>query len=102
MRFEDLGEFIACYNPENRHERNATWDEETNPEGRWRKFSYEELVARDKTSLDLFWLKDKSLTDLDNLPEPDELAEEIIENLEAGLNSFREILGALEEKAAIA
>ena len=42
--------------------------------------------ARDKTSLDIFWLKDKGLTHLDNLPEPDELAEEIIENLEAGLN----------------
>ena len=56
------------------------------PDGRWRSYSYEELMARDKTSLDIFWLKDKSLTDLDNLPEPDELAEEIIENLEAGLN----------------
>ncbi len=41
------------------------------------------------------WLKDKSLTDLDNLPEPDVLAEEIIENIEAGLNSFRDVLGAL-------
>ena len=47
------------------------------------------MRARDKTSLDVFWLRDKSLTDLDNLPEPDELAEEIIENLEAGLDSFR-------------
>jgi type I restriction enzyme M protein len=98
LRFENLKEFIKCYNPENRHKRKATWDEKTNPEGRWRKFTYEELIARDKTSLDLFWLKDKSLTDLDNLPEPDDLAEEIIENLEAGLNSFREILGALEGK----
>ena len=43
----------------------------------------------------MFWLKDKSFTDLDNLPEPDELAEEIIENLEAGLNSFREVLAGL-------
>ena len=68
---------------------------EKNPEGRWRKFSYEELTARDKTSLDVFWLKDKSLTDLDNLPEPDELAEEIIENLEAGLESLRSVLIAL-------
>jgi type I restriction enzyme M protein len=41
-------------------------------------------------------LKDKSLTDLDNLPEPDKLAEAIIENLEAGLNSFREVLVGLE------
>jgi type I restriction enzyme M protein len=57
------------------------------------------LIARDKTSLDIFWLKDKSLSDLDNLPEPDELATEIIENLEAGLNSFRAILGALNKAA---
>lgn len=92
LRFDDLAEFIACYHPQNRHERVATWHPETHPEGRWRSFTYDELIARDKTSLDLFWLKDKSLTDLDNLPEPDELAEEIIENLEAGLNSFRAVL----------
>jgi len=52
-------------------------------------------VARDKTSLDIFWLKDKSLADLDNLPEPDDIAGEIIENVEAGLNSFRIIVGGL-------
>jgi len=72
--------------------RKATWDEEKSPEGRWRKYTYKELIARDKTSLDVFWLKTKILTDLDNLPKPDELAEEIIENLEAGLNGFREAL----------
>ena len=55
----------------------------------------EEFLARDKASLDLFWLKDKSLTDLDNLPEPDDLAEEIIEGLEAGLASLRSVLGEL-------
>src|SRR6266478_4079238 len=95
LRFENLADFIDCYNPKNRHKRRATWDADKNPEGRWRKFNYEELTARDKTSLDVFWLKDKSLTDLDNLPEPDDLAEEIIENLEAGLNSFREVLAGL-------
>lgn len=56
-------------------------------------------MARDKTSLDVFWLKDKSLTDLDNLPEPDILAAEIIENLEAGLNSFRQVLSSLNKAA---
>ena len=95
LRFEDLADFIECYHPQNRHERKASWDANKDPEGRWRSFTREELVARDKTSLDVFWLKDKSLTDFDNLPEPDELAEEIIENLEAGLNSFREVLGSL-------
>ncbi len=99
MRADDLSDFIACYNPQNRHERKETWNADSNPEGRWRKFSYQELIARDKTSLDIFWLKDKSLSDLDNLPEPDELATEIIANLESGLNSFREILGALNKAA---
>ena len=83
------------HNPLNRHKRKETWDEKSNLEGRWRKFSYEQIIARDKTSLDIFWLKDKSLADLDNLPEPDVLAGEIIENLEAGLNSFREIAATL-------
>ncbi len=96
LRFEDLQEFIDCYNPENRHERRENWNEESNPEGRWRRFSYDQIVARDKTSLDIFWLKDKSLADLDNLPEPDVLALEIIDNLEAGLDSFREIAAALQ------
>jgi type I restriction enzyme M protein len=99
LRYENLADFVACYNPQNRHKRKATWDADTNPEGRWRKFTYEELAARDKTSLDVFWLKDKSLTDLDNLPEPDELAEEIIENLEAGLASFRQVLAGLGKVA---
>ena len=96
MRFEDLNDFITCYNPDNRHERKETWNEESNPDGRWRKFTYQEIITRDKTNLDILWLKDNSHTDTDNLPEPDILATEIIENLEAGLNSFREVLGILE------
>lgn len=95
LRFEDLQDFIACYHPENRHDRQESWHETDNPEGRWRKYSLEQILSRDKTSLDIFWLKDKSLTDLENLPEPDELAEAIIDNIEAGLNSFREILKGL-------
>jgi type I restriction enzyme M protein len=102
MRFEDLADFISCYNPRNRHERKPTWDAQNNPEGRWRCFSYEELIARDKASLDVFWLKDNSLTDLDNLPEPDELAEDIIENLEAGLDSFRAVLMSLSSASKAA
>jgi len=96
MRLEDLQEFIKQYNPSNRHKREETYSEE-NPEGRWRKFSYEEIMSRDKTSLDIFWLKDKSLADLDNLPEPDVLAQDIVENLEAGLESFREIAEIINE-----
>jgi type I restriction enzyme M protein len=95
LRYEDLADFVACYQPHNRHGRQEIWHEIENPEGRWRRFSYEQIIARDKTSLDIFWLKDKSLADLDNLPEPDELAVEIIDNLEAGLESFRVVATAL-------
>lgn len=97
LKFDDLKEFIKLYNPTNRNKRKQTWDEKSNPEGRWRKFTYEEILARDKTSLDITWLKDKSLADLDNLPDPDVLAAEIVENLEAGLESFKMIVASLNK-----
>ena len=90
MSDADLQDFVACYNPENRHERKETWSEQ-NPDGRWRKFSVDEILKRDKTSLDIFWIKDKSLADLDNLPDPDVLADDIIENLQSALESFHEL-----------
>ena len=90
MKYDDLQDFVKCYNPENRHKRKET--------ERFKKFKYEELIARDKTNLDIFWLKDDSLGDMDNLPDPDELALEIVDNLEAGLNSFKEIIETLNGK----
>ena len=97
MTFADLQDFIRCYNPENRFERQETWSEE-NPEGRWRRFTVEDVLARDKTSLDIFWIKDKSLADLDNLPAPEELAQDIMENLQSAMNEFSELLNALQSK----
>ncbi len=97
LKLDDLNDFIKLYNPSNPKKRKETYNTETNPEGRWRKFTYEEIIARDKTSLDITWLKDKSLADLDNLPDPDVLALDIVENLEAGLESFRTILSALNK-----
>lgn len=90
IRDSDLEDFIRCYNPTNRYERKQTWSE-TNPDGRFRKFTVDEIKKRDKKSLDIFWIKDKSLADLDNLPSPDELAIDIIENLQSALNSFKEL-----------
>ena len=91
----DLDEFVACYNPANRFDRRATWSEET-PEGRWRVYGYDELLARDKVNLDIFWLRDESLEDSANLPEPDVLALEIVEDLQAALEQFRAIAEDLE------
>ena len=97
MTEADLADFIKCYNPENRHERTQTWSE-NNPGGRFRRFDIKEILDRDKTSLDLFWIKDKSLADLDSLPEPDVLASDIIENLQSALESFQELQAQLNKR----
>lgn len=69
----------------------ATWEPE-NGDGRWRAYTYDEIMARDKVNLDIFWLRDESLEDTENLPAPDVIAEEIVEELEAALAQFRLIV----------
>ena len=97
LRREDLNEFVACYHPDNRHDRKPTWSPES-PDGRFRAYDFAELVGRDKASLDIFWLKDESLADSENLPPPDVIAQEIVQDLEAALEQFRLIAGDLSER----
>ena len=72
----------------------------SNPDGRWRCYDYEDLLKRDKLSLDLFWIKDKSLTDTDTLPAPEILATEIADDLEAALEQFTKIAAQLGRHSA--
>jgi len=90
LKYEDLKDFIKCFNPENRMERKET--------ERFKAFTYDELMQRDKVSLDIFWLKDESLEDSENLPSPDIIASEIIENLESALEQFNGIYENLEDE----
>jgi type I restriction enzyme M protein len=85
----DLDDFVACYNPENRHNRKET--------ERFHVFDYEYLIKRDKVSLDIFWLKDDSLEDSANLPDPDVIAAEIAEDLQAALDQFALIAAELRK-----
>ncbi len=94
LQRSDLDEFVACYHPENRHDRMPRWTPE-NPNGRWRAYSYDDLMARDKANLDIFWLKDESLEASENLPEPDVIAAEIAEDLRAALEQIEAIAGEL-------
>lgn len=94
---KDFDEFVGCCQPGKMHKRKETWSEK-NPEGRWRCFDYADLLKRDKLSLDLFWIKDKSLTDTDALPAPDVLATEIADDLEAALGQFTKIAARLKPK----
>ncbi len=87
LKREDLQDFIECYHPENRHERTET--------ERFKRYDYADLVARDKASLDIFWLKDDSLDNLDDLPPPAVLQQDIIEHLEAALLAFKNVAKAL-------
>jgi type I restriction enzyme M protein len=91
---QDLDEFVACYNPENRHKRQPSWSE-ANPNGRWHAYTYDELAGRDKVNLDIFWLRGESLEESANLPDPDVLAREIVQELEAALAQFAGILEEL-------
>jgi type I restriction enzyme M protein len=86
----DLDELVACYHPENRHERTATWGPE-NPAGRWRSFGYDELLRRDKVNLDIFWLRDESQDDGASLDDPDAIAAEMVEDLRAVLEELEAI-----------
>ena len=88
LKREDLDDVVKCYNPENRHERKET--------DRLKAFTYDELVKRDKASLDIFWLKDESLEDSANLPDPDVIAAEIVEDLQAALDEFALIAADLK------
>ena len=99
LKRDDLEEFVALYNAGNRHDRNATWSADA-PEGRWRAYDYSELIARDKASLDIFWLRDDTLADSDNLPPPDVIAQEIVDDLEAALEQFRLIADDLKGREA--
>ena len=85
----DLDEFVTAYSADNRSARAES--------ERFHKFTYDELVARDKASLDVFWLRDESLEDTDNLPAPEVIAAEIIEDLQAALAEFAALAGEVDE-----
>ena len=87
LRVEDLAEFVDCYKPGQRHERSEN--------ERFHSFTYEELLQRDKLSLDITWLRDESLEDSSNLPAPEIIAQEIVEDLEAALAEFAQIASTL-------
>ena len=83
----DLDDFVSCYRADDRTQRVET--------ARFRRFTYDELTQRDKANLDIFWLRDESLEDSENLPPPDVIAEEIMEDLRAALEQLEEIAADL-------
>lgn len=98
LKRSDLDEFVTLYKPEEpREKRRANWSEDKNPDGRWRSFSYDEIIKRDKANLDLFWLRNDSLEDGGSLPDPDVLAREIADDLQTALDHFSAIARELND-----
>jgi uncharacterized protein DUF1016 len=89
LKRTDLDDFVACYNPKNRHSRKEN--------ERFKSFAYDDLLKRDKVNLDIFWLKDEALEDSANLPAPEIIAAEITEDLEAALEQFATIAEDLKK-----
>ena len=88
LKRSDLDDFVACYNPKNRTDRQET--------DRFKSFTYAELAKRDKVNLDIFWLKDDALEESANLPAPGVIAQEITDDLEAALEQFATIADDLK------
>jgi len=88
LRRDDLDDFVSCYLPGEATSERAESE-------RWRPYTYDELLARDKVNLDLAWLRDESLEDADTLPAPDVIAREIVEDLSAALAEFEAVAAAL-------
>ncbi|QEH42857.1 class I SAM-dependent DNA methyltransferase [Chitinophaga sp. XS-30] len=96
ITFADLKDFVQCYNVYDKNKRKETWAKD-NQQGRWKKFTYNEILERDKTNLDIFWLKDDNLIELDNLPDSEVLIDDIIENIESALANFKTIRDTISE-----
>jgi type I restriction enzyme M protein len=97
LRESDLDDFVTCFNPDNRHRRAETYSAE-NSGGRWRRFSYDEIIARDKTSLDITWLKSgDSPTDC-TLGELLDLIEEKSATIVTAVDKLESLIGDIERK----
>lgn len=88
MKFSHLQDFIQCYNPSKPFKRKETWSSK-NPDGRWRRFSKEEIFMRDRLSLDISWIKDDSFSTYDKSRSSKEISEEIMESLQKALDGFK-------------
>jgi type I restriction enzyme M protein len=94
LKRADLDDFVACYKSGARQERKPTWSEKK-PDGRWRAYDYAELIARDKCSLDIFWLRDETQEASNNLPPPGVIAADIVDDLRAALEQFEAVAADL-------
>jgi type I restriction enzyme M protein len=96
LRESDLQDFVDCYRPDDRHHRQETYHAENNPDGRWRKFTYDEVLGRDKTSLDITWIKQGEESEELSLPELISIIKEKSNNINEAVAELEKLLENLE------
>jgi len=96
LKDSDLDDFVNCYNPDNRFNRTETFSAE-NPDGRWRKFTYDEIIARDKTSLDITWIKSGGVDDDCTLKELLEIIGDKSAAIAAAVAKLKTLIDEVEE-----
>ena len=96
LKRSDLDDFVECYCSGHMEDRKETWSEE-NPNGRWRKYSVEDLLARDKTSLDITWIKDKDDLEDVTLKELFATIQEKGSNINKAISELSNLLAGIEE-----
>jgi type I restriction enzyme M protein len=92
-----LDDFVACYHAENINERSETYNAETNPQGRWRKYTVEEVSLRDKTSLDITWIKQGGESDNRSLAELMADIKDKSRTISAAVLELEKLLANIEE-----
>lgn len=92
-----LDDFVKCYNPTDRYHRTETYDAENNPQGRWRKYSVDEIIARDKTSLDITWIKQGGEVDDRSLAELIADIEDKSDTIANAVTELQKLLANIEE-----
>ncbi len=96
LKRSDLDDFVNCYCAGHIEDRKETWSEE-NPTGRWRKYDVKDLLERDKTSLDISWIKDKDDLEDVTLKELFSTIKEKASNINTAVDKLSELLNGIEE-----
>ena len=97
MLRQHLDDFVACYHAENLSARKETYNAESNPNGRWRKYPVTELLKRDKTSLDISWIKETNDDDDMTLTELMTTIQQKSDNICKAVSQLQELLKGIEE-----
>ena len=97
MQRHHLDDFVECYKSDNLSSRKETYNAETNPNGRWRKYGCDEILKRDKTSLDITWIKQSDDDNDYTLAELMSMIQEKSDNISKAVAELQKLMANIGE-----